>query len=172
MQPGGSAEPRGETQRAPDSGDTQRGSGSAQQSQPRETPQNQPQTTRPGQGGQTTQGQPDRPAATTQQRDSGSPAGRRQETTGAAPSGAAAISSEQKTRIKQHIGDLRVGRVDNVNFSISVGTRIPRTVTLHPLPAVIVDVVPAWRRYRYILVRDEIVIIDPDTYTIIPVVAV
>jgi hypothetical protein len=68
------------------------------------------------------------------------------------------------------MGELRAGRVDNVNFSVSVGVAVPRSVTLHTLPPAIVEIVPAYRGYRYILVKDEIVIIDPNTYQIVAVI--
>ncbi len=56
-----------------------------------------------------------------------------------------------------------------VNFSISVGTRVPRDVTFHALPPRVVSIYPEWRSYKYILVREQIVIIDPDTYEIVAV---
>jgi hypothetical protein len=57
-----------------------------------------------------------------------------------------------------------------VNFSISVGTRIPHEgIELHALPSRVVTIYPEWRAYKYILVREEIVIIDPNTYEIVAV---
>lgn len=91
------------------------------------------------------------------------------ETTGSAPS-STQVTAEQKTKIKSHMGELRAGRVDNVNFSIHVGTVVPRTVELHTLPAAIIEIVPAYRGYKYILVKDEIVIIDPNTLRIVAVI--
>jgi hypothetical protein len=58
----------------------------------------------------------------------------------------------------------------NVNFSISVGTRVPRTVHFNPLPAEIVEVYPAWRGYYFVLVNDQIVIIDPNSYEIVEII--
>jgi hypothetical protein len=59
----------------------------------------------------------------------------------------------------------------NVNFSISVGTRVPRTVHYHPLPAEVVTIYPAWRGYYFILVRNEIIVIDPSSFEIVAVIA-
>jgi hypothetical protein len=60
-----------------------------------------------------------------------------------------------------------------VNFNISVGVVIPRTVTLHPLPPRLVEIVPAYKNYRYILLADgRIVIIDPADYKIIVILTV
>ena len=59
--------------------------------------------------------------------------------------------------------------VTNVNFNISVGTVVPRSVTLHPLPAAVIEVYPEWRPYRFVLVGDEILVIDPATHRIVAI---
>ena len=56
-----------------------------------------------------------------------------------------------------------------VYLTISVGTRVPRDVTFHTLPPRVVTIYPEWRSYKYILVKEQIVIIDPDTYEIVAV---
>jgi hypothetical protein len=118
--------------------------------------------------GQTTQPQQRQERGTAQEGREGKRAG---DTTGAAP---ARVTTEQRTQIREHRSALARGRVDRtqINFNISVGTTIPRTVTLYELPPAIVEVVPAWRRYRYIMVEEQIVIIDPGTYEIIAVISV
>ena len=98
---------------------------------------------------------------------------RRDRTTGqgaAGSSGRASLSSEQRTRITTTIRQSNVRPIRNVNFNISVGTRVPRSVTLHRLPPTVIEVYPAWREYQFILVGDEILIIDPDTYEIVAVI--
>ncbi len=92
------------------------------------------------------------------------------QTTGQA-GGGAKLSTEQRTKITTVIKEQHVQPVTNVNFSISVGTRVPRGsgVTFHPLPAEIVTVYPQWRGYEYILVRDQILVIDPRTGEIVDV---
>ena len=46
----------------------------------------------------------------------------------------------------------------NINFSVSVGTRVPRTVGFHPLPTEIISIYPDWRGYEMFLVGDQIVV--------------
>jgi hypothetical protein len=71
------------------------------------------------------------------------------------------------------IREEHVRPVTNVNFSISVGTRIPREgIELHALPSRVVTIYPEWRTYKYVLVKEEIVIINPDTYEIVAVLNV
>jgi outer membrane biosynthesis protein TonB len=94
-------------------------------------------------------------------------------TTGQGAAGtSAALSTEQRTRISTVIRQQNVQRVTNVNFSISVGTRVPRTVTRHRLPATVIEVYPSWRGYEYILVGDEIIVINPRTLEIVAVISV
>jgi hypothetical protein len=79
------------------------------------------------------------------------------------------IGVQEQTRISQSIARLNVRPLTNVNFSVAVGTAIPRNVRLQPLPADIVQVVPQYRGYNFVVVRDEIVIIEPSSYKIVAV---
>jgi len=47
---------------------------------------------------------------------------------------------------------------------------VPRTVHVVDLPSDVVEIVPQYRGFKYILVRDEILIIDPDTFEIVAVI--
>jgi hypothetical protein len=90
-------------------------------------------------------------------------------TTGQAGAGAK-LSTEQRTKITTVIKSQNVRPATNVNFSISVGTRVPRNVGFHPLPAEIVTVYPDWRGYEFFLVNDQIVVVDPRTLEIVAVI--
>jgi hypothetical protein len=82
------------------------------------------------------------------------------------------ITSEKRTTIRQTITQTDVEPIRDVNFSVSVGVAIPQTVELHPLPPRVVEIVPQYRNYRYFVLADgRIVIVQPDTYTIVYVVA-
>jgi hypothetical protein len=93
---------------------------------------------------------------------------RKSETVGQAGAGAK-LTTEQRTKVTTVIRDQHVAPVTNVNFNISVGTRVPRDVSFHPLPTEIVTVYPDWRGYQFILVRDQILVINPETYEIVAV---
>ncbi len=96
---------------------------------------------------------------------------RSQTTTGQAGAGAK-ISTEQRTKITTVIRNEHVQPLTSANFNISVGTRIPRDVSYHPLPAEVVTIYPEWRGYNYVLVRDRIIVIDPQTFEIVAVLDV
>ncbi len=92
-------------------------------------------------------------------------------TTGQGSAGSqAALTAEQRTKISTNIRKTNVKRETNVNFNISVGTVVPRTITLHALPATVIEVYPQWRGYRFVLVGDEIIIIEPGSYRIVAVI--
>ena len=88
------------------------------------------------------------------------------QTVGQAGAGAK-LSSEQRTRISTVIRGQHVQPTTNVNFSISIGTRVPRDVSFHPLPAEVVTYYPEWRGYEFILVNEQIVVVDPGTFEIV-----
>jgi outer membrane biosynthesis protein TonB len=90
-------------------------------------------------------------------------------TTGQGAAGSAKLTNEQRTKITSVIKEQKVERV-NLNVSVSVGTRIPAGVRLHPLPQQVIIIYPEWRGYDYILVGDQIVIINPRTHEIVAIV--
>lgn len=78
------------------------------------------------------------------------------------------FSERERTTIREHV-DIDRARV-NVNIDVNVGAVVPRSVSLLPLPAAIIEVNPRYRNYRYVVVRDEIVIINPQTYAVVEVI--
>lgn len=90
-------------------------------------------------------------------------------TTGQAGAGAK-LSTEQRTKITTVIKSQHVQPATNVNFSISVGTRVPRNVGFHPLPAEIVTIYPEWRGYEFFLVNNQIIVVNPRTLEIVDVI--
>jgi Protein of unknown function (DUF1236) len=83
------------------------------------------------------------------------------------------FTSEQRTKIRETVFKERnAPRVSKVDFSLNVGTVVPRTVHIVEVPEVIVTVHPEWRGYRYFIVNDEIVVVEPDTLKIVAVIDV
>jgi hypothetical protein len=101
--------------------------------------------------------------------------GQKNTTTGqgaAASHGKANLTTEQRTKIRTVIKEkVHVQPLTHVNFSINVGTTVPRSVHVYPVPAEVVEIYPEWRGYNFVLVNDQIVIIDPATFTIVEVIA-
>lgn len=80
------------------------------------------------------------------------------------------ISSEQRTKITTTLRGGPAKRLDHVDFAIRVGASVPRSYEYYPLPAEIVEIVPEYRGYDYILVGDQILIIDPGSGEIVYVI--
>lgn len=81
------------------------------------------------------------------------------------------LSSQQRSRLRSelpHNASARVG--SDVHIDVAVGAAVPRTVHVVALPADIVEIVPEYRGYDYIIVGDEIVIVDPETLEIAAVI--
>ena len=80
------------------------------------------------------------------------------------------LSQTQRTKIQAVIGHSSAARVTNVNFNVEVGVAIPRTVHVEVLPQDIVEIVPQFEGFDYIIVGDNILIIDPDTLEIVDII--
>ena len=91
--------------------------------------------------------------------------------------GAVNLTSEQKTTLRTSViersGSAKISR-SQINFNISVGTVVPRSgsVRFVDVSEPLIRIHPAWRGYKYFVVDEEIVIIDPASYTIVAVLDV
>jgi hypothetical protein len=78
------------------------------------------------------------------------------------------VQPEQRAKVVETLKKDREARTD-VKFSVSVGASVPQSVRFHPLPRDIVELVPQYRGYDYVVANDEIVIIEPKTRKIVTV---
>jgi hypothetical protein len=96
---------------------------------------------------------------------------RSQTTTGnAATTATAAPPAEKRTQISTAIRSEHVTEVTNVNFNVSVGTRIPADVHFYPVPERVVTIYPEWRGYDFILVGGRYLIVQPETHEIVYII--
>jgi hypothetical protein len=84
---------------------------------------------------------------------------------------AAPMSSEQNVKFRETLKGEKTERLTNVKFSISIGEEVPSSVRFHRLPARIVEYAPQYRDFDYILVGDDILIVDPSTHRIVAVIS-
>lgn len=80
------------------------------------------------------------------------------------------LSPEQHAKIRDSLRGEKSNHLARGNFSISVGADIPRTTHLNTFPPQFVVSFPEYRDYEYIVVGDEILIVDPRTRQIIAVI--
>src|SRR6266567_3466900 len=86
--------------------------------------------------------------------------------------GRVSINEQQRTRIHDVVVNKNFTsrfRASNVNFDVRVGTRIPRSFHLFAVPEDIVVIAPRFRGFRFFIVEDEIVFVDPVTFEIVAV---
>jgi hypothetical protein len=56
------------------------------------------------------------------------------------------------------------------DVNVRVGAPIPRSVELRPIPEDVYVDVPVLRRYRYMVVNDEVVLVDPETSQVVEII--
>lgn len=88
----------------------------------------------------------------------------------AKPATASAPPPEKRTEISSTIKQTNVQEVTNVNFNISIGTRVPSSVTYTPLPTRIIEIYPEWRGYYFVRVKGRYLILRPQTYEIVYII--
>jgi hypothetical protein len=77
------------------------------------------------------------------------------------------LSSEQRTKIREAMLNGRdVPRVNNVSFALDVGAAVPSNVRIVAVPETLIELHPEWRGYSYLVVRDEIVIVDSGRHVV------
>lgn len=86
-----------------------------------------------------------------------------------AAAGSAKLSTEQRSKITTIIKQQKVAPA-KLDVPVRVGTRVPDSVHFFPLPVEVIVVYPEWRGYDYILVGDEILVIDPRTHQIVAII--
>ena len=82
----------------------------------------------------------------------------------------AALSPEHHARIWQAVRGEKAAPFTGARFSITVGEAVPQTVHLNRLPVRVIEFAPQYRGYEYVLVGDEILIVDPRTHRIVAVI--
>lgn len=92
---------------------------------------------------------------------------------GAVASTSVEISTAQQTEIRTVITEVNVEPVvtADIDFDISVGTAVPKTIVLKPVPVRIVEIEPAYDGFLFFMLDDgRIVIVDPDSLQIVLII--
>jgi hypothetical protein len=91
-------------------------------------------------------------------------------TTGSTASGTVQLNDQQRTEIREHVLT-SAPRLNSADFDVRVGVSVPRTVRVEAVPETLIRIHPEWRRHRFFVVNDEIIIVDND-FRIIAIVQV
>src|SRR2546423_1717672 len=84
--------------------------------------------------------------------------------------GTVALNVQQQTRLSQAVTQLNVRPLTNVNFTLAVGTAVPSSVVIQPLPSTIVEILPQYRGFSFFVVQQQIVIVNPRSHQIVAMV--
>ena len=79
------------------------------------------------------------------------------------------LTPTQRTTIYRTVTRERVQTAPR-DVDIRVGARVPRTVELREIPPTLIEEVPTVRRYRYMVVNNEVVLVDPATSEVVEVI--
>jgi hypothetical protein len=141
----------------PEKGQPKSSQGQPEKGQPKAT-ERQPEKGQP----KASQGQPDKGQKSTQGQQQG-----KQQTSHAQ------VTEQQRSGVRERLfkdGKFQKTRLD---VRVHVGSRVPRSVRLLPLPLFIVDLAPSYRGYSYIVLEDDtIYIVDPQSYDVVDVIEV
>jgi len=86
-------------------------------------------------------------------------------------SGRVQLSEQKRADVGQTLAKERsLNRATNVHVQVNIGTRLPRSVHLAAVPASIVAIVPEYRSYRYVVVEDQVCIVEPRSLEIVEVI--
>jgi len=80
---------------------------------------------------------------------------------GAAAAQDVVIAPEQQTVIKEYVHKQPLASIKLPGVKLSIGSVLPDTVELHEVPNV---------KYRYVVVDNQTVIVDPGTHKIVQVI--
>jgi hypothetical protein len=70
------------------------------------------------------------------------------------------IQPEQQTIIREYVHKNPAASINILGLELSLGAKVPDTVELHEVPDV---------RYRYAVINDQTVLVDPETHEIVEV---
>jgi hypothetical protein len=87
--------------------------------------------------------------------------------------GSVRMSDEQRTRVStrfsQSIDRMNVRPLSRSQVSVSIGATLPRSVQAYAVPRDIVAIYPQFRGHRFVVVDDDIVIVEPGSYRVVTV---
>lgn len=74
--------------------------------------------------------------------------------------------SKAQSAFRSHRSD---AVVKDVHIDLSIGIAVPRTVTLYAVPEDVIVIAPEYRRYKYFIYEDRVVIVDPVSLAIVDI---
>ena len=80
------------------------------------------------------------------------------------------LSEAQRQQILQYFASKPGQRMQSANFSLAIGAAVPQEVPLQKLPPEISSAMGAYQGNDYVLVGDQLVIVDPTARRVVALV--
>jgi hypothetical protein len=80
------------------------------------------------------------------------------------------LSETDKTKVFSTLKSKKQASNQRIDIRVNIGQRLPARVHPRPLPRTVVEVMPHYRGYDYVMVRDEIAIVRPGTREVVDVI--
>jgi Protein of unknown function (DUF1236) len=80
------------------------------------------------------------------------------------------LSDAQRQQIRQYFASKPGQRTEGANFSLAVGAAVPQDVPLQKLPPEILSALGGYQGNDYVLVGDQLVIVDPTARRVVALV--
>jgi Protein of unknown function (DUF1236) len=80
------------------------------------------------------------------------------------------LSEAQRQQIRQYFASKPGQRMQSANFSLAIGAAVPQDVPLQKLPPEILSAMGGYQGNDYVLVGDQLVIVDPSARRVVALV--
>jgi len=81
------------------------------------------------------------------------------------------LSPEQRTTIYRRVTQQPRAASRSIPMKeVEVGVRVPEATELYDLPEPVIADVPAVRRYRYMVINNQVVLVDPETSQVVEII--
>ena len=80
------------------------------------------------------------------------------------------LTDSQHEQIRSYFSGKSASRLQKVDFSIAIGAAVPQQVELQKLPAEVSSVIGGYQGDDYVLVGDQLVIVDPGARRVVAIV--
>ena len=80
------------------------------------------------------------------------------------------LSESDRSKVFSTLKSDRRASNQRIDIEVNVGTRLPARVHPRPLPRTVVEVLPQYRGYEFVMVRDEIAIVRPGTREVVDMI--
>ena len=80
------------------------------------------------------------------------------------------LSAAQRAAIFAAVSKEKSKVTPPLAFNPAVGTKVPPSIALYPMPDSTLADIPAIRPYQYTVIKDEVILVDPTTLQVVDII--